>query len=101
MEGDVVMRSSVAGGPRAIVPGPVRLPLGPWLRARRRGRGLTVRAAAELAGMSPGFLSMLENGTRRLNRHRDIVALAAVLRVTEAELVEFESTEPECLRLGA
>ncbi|MGI5506398.1 helix-turn-helix domain-containing protein [Lentzea sp. CA-135723] len=79
----------------------MRLPLGPWLRARRRGRGLTVRAAAELAGMSPGFLSMLENGTRRLNRHRDIVALAGVLRVSEAELVEIESTRDECLSLGA
>ncbi|MDX8036712.1 helix-turn-helix transcriptional regulator [Lentzea sp. BCCO 10_0856] len=95
------MPSFVVGGRRTVTPGPVRLPLGPWLRARRRGRGLTVRAAAGLAGMSPGFLSMLENGSRRLNRHRDIVALAAVLRVTEAELVEFESTEPEYLRLGA
>ncbi|WP_433214237.1 helix-turn-helix domain-containing protein [Lentzea sp. CA-135723] len=95
------MRGSVVGGTRAAVPGPVRLPLGPWLRARRRGRGLTVRAAAELAGMSPGFLSMLENGTRRLNRHRDIVALAGVLRVSEAELVEIESTRDECLSLGA
>ncbi|MET9225651.1 helix-turn-helix transcriptional regulator [Lentzea sp. NPDC003310] len=79
----------------------MRLPFGPWLRARRRGRGLTVRAAADLAGISPGFLSMLENGTRRLNRHRDIVALAGVLRVSEAELVEFEANEPECLKLGA
>lgn len=95
------MRGAVVGGSRTVVPGPVRLPLGPWLRARRRGRGLTVRAAAELAGLSPGFLSMLENGTRRLNRHRDIVALAEVLRVSQAELVEFGSTQEEQLPLGA
>jgi hypothetical protein len=61
-------------------------PLGPWLRARRRSRRLTIRAAAGLAGVSPGFLSMIEKGQRRLNRNRDIVRLAVVLGLAPSEL---------------
>lgn len=51
------------------------------LRASRRRRGLSQRTAAELVGLSQGFLSMVENGKRRLNRHRDIIALAELLDV--------------------
>ena len=51
------------------------------LRASRRRRGLSQRTAAELVGLSQGFLSMVENGKRRLNRHRDIIALAELLEV--------------------
>lgn len=61
---------------------------GARLRARRRTVGLSLRVAAGLAGMSPGFLSMLENDQRRLNRVRDIVQLAEVLRLTPGQLME-------------
>ncbi|GAB3462624.1 helix-turn-helix domain-containing protein [Actinophytocola sediminis] len=62
-----------------VLPGSVEF--GRRLRASRRRRGLSQRTAAELVGLSQGFLSMVENGKRRLNRHRDIIALAELLEV--------------------
>jgi transcriptional regulator with XRE-family HTH domain len=39
---------------------------GAALRAARQARGLTLRQFAELVGLSPGFVSRLENGKRRM-----------------------------------
>ncbi len=56
------------------------------LRRVRRRRGLTTTALADLAGLSPSFISMVETGQRPLRRRDDINALAAVLRVRPAEI---------------
>ncbi|WP_243744857.1 helix-turn-helix domain-containing protein [Streptomyces hainanensis] len=62
--------------------------IGEVLRTRRMKRGLSLRVTAELAGLSPAFLSMVENGRRRLNRHRDLMALADVLNIDPRQLTE-------------
>jgi transcriptional regulator with XRE-family HTH domain len=56
------------------------------LRRARRHRGLTTTALADLAGLSPSFISMVETGQRPLRRRDHINALAAVLRVPPAEI---------------
>jgi transcriptional regulator with XRE-family HTH domain len=60
---------------------------GKRVKALRLQRGLSLRTLAELAGISIGMLSMLENGHRKLERSGHILALAAALRVAPAELV--------------
>ncbi|MFE0426540.1 helix-turn-helix domain-containing protein [Streptomyces sp. NPDC058953] len=60
--------------------------IGQRLRSARRRRGLSLRALAELCGLSPGFLSMVENGHRHLDRTGHITALAEALRIAPAEL---------------
>ena len=57
----------------------------PLRRARRR-RGLSTTALADLAGLSPSFISMVETGQRPLRRRDHVNALAAVLRVPPAEI---------------
>lgn len=57
----------------------------PLRRARRR-KGLTTTALADLAGLSPSFISMVETGQRPLQRRDHINALAAALRVPPAEI---------------
>lgn len=42
---------------------------------------------AELAGLSPLFLSMVEHGSRMLDRRSHIAAVASALRVSETDLV--------------
>jgi len=56
------------------------------LRRVRRRRGLTTTALADLAGLSPSFISMVETGQRPLRRRDHIIALAAALRVPPAEI---------------
>lgn len=56
------------------------------LRRIRRRSGLTTTALADLAGLSPSFISMVETGQRPLRRRDHINALAAVLRVPSAEI---------------
>lgn len=60
--------------------------IGRRIRSYRHMRGLSLRVTADLAGLSPAFLSMAENGRRRLRRVADIIALAEVLHVTPGEL---------------
>ena len=64
------------------------------LRRVRRRRGLTTTALADLAGLSPSFISMVETGQRPLRRRDHINALAAVLRVPPAEIAP--SISPGC-----
>lgn len=61
--------------------------IGRRVRACRRRRGLSLRTAADLAGLSPAFLSMVENGERVLDRCSHILALADVLHASPGELV--------------
>lgn len=60
--------------------------LGRRLREVRVWRGLSLRAAAELAGLSASYLSRIERGERPVERRSTLEALAAALRVAPSEL---------------
>lgn len=64
----------------------VALNVGARLHALRLRRGMTLEVLAGLAGVAPSYLSMIENGKRRLDRYSTIISLAAALRVPPAEL---------------
>jgi transcriptional regulator with XRE-family HTH domain len=61
--------------------------VGARLRTLRRWRGMTQAELGGLAGLSPSFLSMVEHGTRMLDRRSHIAAVASALRVSETDLV--------------
>lgn len=61
--------------------------IGARLRTLRRWRGMTQAELAGLADLSPSFASMVEHGTRMLDRRSHITALASALRVSETDLV--------------
>jgi transcriptional regulator with XRE-family HTH domain len=61
--------------------------IGARLRTLRRWRGMTQVEVAGLAGLSPSFVSMVENGQRPLDRRSHISALASALGVSETDLV--------------
>jgi transcriptional regulator with XRE-family HTH domain len=67
---------------------PARDDAGMRLRAARLRRGMTQTALADLACISPSFVSMVETGERELTRVRAIVALADVLRVSPLYLAD-------------
>jgi transcriptional regulator with XRE-family HTH domain len=58
------------------------------LRTARLRRGMTQTALAELACVSPSFMSMVETGQRELIHVCDLVALADVLKVSELYLAD-------------
>ncbi len=60
--------------------------IGRRLREVRYWRRKSLRAVAELAGISEGYLSRLERGERPVDRRSTLEALARALRVTPAEL---------------
>lgn len=60
--------------------------IGERARYWRVRRKLSLRKAAGLAGMSPSYLSMIENGERALDRRSRVAALATALRITTADL---------------
>ncbi len=59
--------------------------LGRRLREIRAWRGLSLEAAAGLAGISYGYLGKLERGEKSLENRRTLEALAAALRVAPSE----------------
>jgi transcriptional regulator with XRE-family HTH domain len=61
--------------------------IGARLRILRRWRGLTQVELAGLADLSPSFVSMVEHGSRMLDRRSHIAALASALKVSETDLV--------------
>ena len=67
---------------------PARDDAGVRLRTARLRRGMTQIALAELACVSPSFVSMVETGQRELTRVCDIVALADVLKVSPLYLAD-------------
>jgi transcriptional regulator with XRE-family HTH domain len=77
------------------------LMIGKRVRLNRRLRGLSLRTTAELAGISPGFLSMVENGRRRLDRNTHILALATVLQVSPGELTGHEHDQAMLASINA
>ncbi|MFC4584911.1 helix-turn-helix domain-containing protein [Sphaerisporangium corydalis] len=60
--------------------------IGERLRGARRYRGMSLQVLADRSGLSKGFLSMVENGKRSLERRSHISALADALEVSVAEL---------------
>lgn len=62
--------------------------LGEAVRILREDQGLTLRALAEMVGVSAPFLSDLEHGRRQTDRHDQ---LAAALNVPVTELRELDS----------
>ena len=60
---------------------------GARLRTLRRWRGMTQVELAGLADLSPSFVSMVEHGSRMLDRRSHVAALASALRVSETDLV--------------
>jgi transcriptional regulator with XRE-family HTH domain len=57
------------------------------LRELRAWRALSLKAVAELAGISESHLSRLETGERRLTNRTTIAAVAAALQVAPGELI--------------
>jgi transcriptional regulator with XRE-family HTH domain len=62
------------------------LGIGQRVRRARRYRGMTLATAAGLAGISTSYLSMIENGRRRLDSRTLIGTLADVLAVSVVDL---------------
>ncbi len=60
--------------------------IGRRLREVRVWRGLSLRAVAELSGLSASYLSRIERGERPVERRSTLEALAAALRVAPSEL---------------
>lgn len=61
---------------------PMRDDAGVRLRTARLRRGMTQTVLADLACISPAFVSMVETGQRELTRVCDIIALADVLKIS-------------------
>jgi transcriptional regulator with XRE-family HTH domain len=64
------------------------------LRAARLRRGITQTALADLACISPAFVSMIETGQRPLRSADHIFALADVLRVSPRFLIDGQEEPP-------
>jgi transcriptional regulator with XRE-family HTH domain len=60
--------------------------LGMRLRAARRRRGMSLAVLGGLCDLSASYLSMVENGKRRLDSYSLILALAAALGVPPADI---------------
>lgn len=60
--------------------------VGRRLREIRTWRGMTLRACAELAGLSESHVSRIERGERPVDRRSTLEALAAALHVAPSEL---------------
>jgi transcriptional regulator with XRE-family HTH domain len=67
---------------------PARDDAGARLRVARLRRGMSQTALADLACVSPAFISMVETGQRELTRVCDIVALADILKVSPLYLAD-------------
>jgi transcriptional regulator with XRE-family HTH domain len=72
--------------------------IGARLRTLRRWRGKSQVELAQLAGLSPSFVSMVENGQRPLDRRSHIAALATALKVSETDLVGGPHLTPDPLQ---
>lgn len=60
--------------------------IGRRLRQVRYWRRMSLKATAELAGISEGYLSRIERGQRPVERRKLVEALAGALRVSPADL---------------
>ncbi|MGH3753579.1 MAG: helix-turn-helix domain-containing protein [Pseudonocardiaceae bacterium] len=62
--------------------------IGGRIREIRIWRGMSLKATAELAGITEGYLSRIERNERPVNSRSLLEAIAAALRVAPAELAE-------------
>jgi len=62
------------------------LSIGARLRKARQRRGMTAEVFAGLCGVSPAYISMIENGKRSAGRYSLVVSLAEALHISPAEL---------------
>jgi transcriptional regulator with XRE-family HTH domain len=60
--------------------------VGRRIRDIRSWRDVSLRATAELAGISPSYLSLIENAERPLQKRSTLEAIARALRVSPTEL---------------
>lgn len=60
--------------------------IGHRIREIRAWRGLSLRVVAGLAGLTAGYLSMIERGLRPVNKRSTLEALASALNVAPSEL---------------
>lgn len=60
--------------------------VGRRIREWRHYRGMSVKTLADLAGLSAGFVSMVENGKRIVDRLSHLTAVAEALEVSVADL---------------
>jgi len=77
---------------------PSRDDAGVRLRTLRLRRGLSQVALAELASISPAFISMVENGQRPLRRADHVRALADALKVSPLYLADGREDSPAAAR---
>jgi transcriptional regulator with XRE-family HTH domain len=68
---------------------------GPSLRKRRKGLGLSVQEAADLAGISRSYLQRLETGTRERMGPPRYIRLRTVLSATDDQLSPPNEELPE------
>jgi transcriptional regulator with XRE-family HTH domain len=66
--------------------------VGARIRDIRTWRDVSLRVTAELAGISPAYLSMIENGERAVQRRSTLEAIARALRVSPTELGALPTT---------
>jgi transcriptional regulator with XRE-family HTH domain len=74
--------------------------LGPKLRAARRERGLTLEAVADQAGVTKGFLSLLERGRTTISVP-NLLRVCATLGISIGSLFEYPGTDVVRGGLGA
>ncbi|ONH58183.1 hypothetical protein CcI49_21985 [Frankia sp. CcI49] len=60
--------------------------IGIRIRSCRRYRGMSLETLSGLTGLSKGFLSMVENGQRRMDRRSHLETVAAALQVSITDL---------------
>jgi len=91
-------RSATRAGqpPGGQVPGPAEQPLGEKLRAARHRRGLSLRDASRLAGLSVSHLSAIECGTRNASL-AGLQRLAVALGIGVSDLFGDEQRPPRRL----
>jgi transcriptional regulator with XRE-family HTH domain len=69
--------------------------IGRRLRHIRKSRGKSLRVVADLSGvLSAASLSRIENGLRALDRHSEVVALAAALKIAPSDLTRLSVPAP-------
>jgi transcriptional regulator with XRE-family HTH domain len=69
--------------------------IGRRLRQIRKSRGKSLRVIAGLSGvLSAASLSRIENGLRALDRHSEVVALAAALEIAPSEPTRLSAPAP-------
>jgi transcriptional regulator with XRE-family HTH domain len=68
--------------------------LGRCIREAREAAHLSIRQAAELAGLHYSFWSRIESGDRRKIDPKDVQRIAEVLKIDSSELLEFIGVKP-------